>query len=110
MKAFYMDIDCLVVPSLWEPQGLVEIEAQTLGVPVVASNTEALNEIVQDGQNGLLFETGNATDLADKILLLQSQPDLCNKLIAGGLATSRQYDVAGYVSRLKTMYEQLLCA
>ncbi len=110
MKSFYMGLNCLVVPSLWEPQGLVEIEAQALGVPVIASNTEALNEIIQDGQNGLLFETGNAEDLANKILLLRSQPDLRDKLTAGGLATSRQYDVERYVSQLRTIYEQLLCA
>jgi len=40
IASFYNDLDCLVVPSTWEPQGLVEIEAQTLGVPVIASNTE----------------------------------------------------------------------
>lgn len=107
MTSFYASLDCLVVPSLWEPQGLVEIEAQALGVPVVASNTEALNEIIQDGQNGLLFETDNAADLAEKILLLRSQPDLCNKLAAGGLVTSRQYDIAHYTTQLGTFYEQL---
>jgi len=55
MKSFYSGLDCLVVPSLWEPQGLVEIEAQALGVPVIVSNVEALNEIIHDGENGLLL-------------------------------------------------------
>jgi len=110
MKSFYSGLDCLVVPSLWEPQGLVEIEAQALGVPVIVSNVEALNEIIHDGENGLLFEPGDAHDLAEKILLLQSQPGLRGKLVAGGLATSRQYEVARYVLQLRELYQQLLCA
>lgn len=107
MKSFYSGLDCLVVPSLWEPQGLVEIEAQASGVPVIASNTEALNEIIQNAQNGLLFETGDAHDLAGKILLLRSQPEFYDKLIAGGLATSRQYEVSRYAFQLNEIYERL---
>ena len=108
IASFYNDLDCLVVPSTWEPQGLVEIEAQTLGVPVIVSDTEALNEIIQDGQNGLLFETGNAADLAAKIQLLQSQPGLCHRLMAGGLETARQYDISRYVAQLETLYEDVV--
>jgi glycosyltransferase involved in cell wall biosynthesis len=108
MRSFYRTLDCVIVPSLWEPQGLVEIEAQASGVPVIASNAEALNEIIQDGQNGLLFRPGDALDLADKILLLQSQPDLREKLTAGGLATSREYDISRYASQLSSLYARLL--
>jgi glycosyltransferase involved in cell wall biosynthesis len=104
IASFYNDLDCLVVPSTWEPQGLVEIEAQTLGVPVIVSNTEALNEIIQDGRNGLLFETGNAADLAAKIQMLQSQAGLCHRLMEGGLQTARQYDIGRYVAQLETLY------
>ncbi len=107
MKSFYNGLDCLVVPSLWEPQGLVEIEAQASGVPVIASNTEALNEIIQAAQNGLLFEPGDARELAEKILLLQSQPGLSDKLIAGGLATSKLYEVSRYAFQLRKIYERL---
>jgi glycosyltransferase involved in cell wall biosynthesis len=110
ITSFYNEIDCLVVPSEWEPQGLVEIEAQTLGVPVIASDTEALNEIIQDGQNGLLFEMGNATDLAAKVELLRSQSGLCTRLIAGGLQSARQYDISRYVAQLETLYEQVVSA
>ncbi len=108
MKSFYTGLDCLVVPSFWEPQGLVEIEAQALGVPVVVSNAEALNEIVQDRRNGLLFETGNSSDLAEKILTLRLRPDLREKLATEGLATSMQYDVDRYVIKLRSLYGQIL--
>ena len=54
-----------VVPSLWaEPLGLVAAEAAVRGVPVVASATGGLAEIVKHGTNGLLFPNGDEAALS----------------------------------------------
>jgi glycosyltransferase involved in cell wall biosynthesis len=66
----------LLVPSVaYEPFGLVAIEAFSLGVPVIASRVGALPSIVVDGVNGLLFNPGDAEDLANKILWAERNPD-----------------------------------
>ncbi len=58
----------VVVPSEWfEPFGRVVIEAYAKGVPVVASRIGALEELIADGETGLLVEPGNARDLAEKV-------------------------------------------
>ena len=58
----------IMFPSvLYETFGLSLIEAFACGVPVIASRLGAMSEIVSDGYNGLLFEPGNAIDLADKL-------------------------------------------
>ncbi len=58
----------LVMPSegYYETFGMVIIEAYSRGVPVVASNIGVVPELVSDKQTGLLFEPGNAHDLAEK--------------------------------------------
>ena len=48
-----------IVPSRSEAFGLVNIESMSLGVPVIASNTGGIPEIVRPEVDGLLFETGN---------------------------------------------------
>lgn len=53
-----------VVPSLSEAFGLVNIESMAVGTPVVASRVGGIPEIVRDGVDGLLFEPGNAEELA----------------------------------------------
>jgi glycosyltransferase involved in cell wall biosynthesis len=57
-----------IVPSEWyENQPMAVLEAFAFGVPVIASKVGALEEMVEDGKNGLLFQMGNSNDLKDKI-------------------------------------------
>lgn len=60
----YSNSDVLVFPSHWEGLGLVPIEAMLLNCPVAASRIPAVQEFINDGENGYLFEPGNSDDLA----------------------------------------------
>lgn len=65
----------LVVPSIWnEMFGLVTVEAFANGLPVIASRIGALAHIVRDGETGLLFEPGNADELAAKLQWASQHP------------------------------------
>lgn len=66
----------LIMPSegYYETFGLVIIESYSRGVPVVASNTGVTPELVSDKQTGLLFEPGNAHDLAEKAKWMWDHP------------------------------------
>lgn len=65
----------LVLPSLWYenfPRTLVE--AFACGLPVIASRLGSMVELVEEGRTGLLFEPGDAADLAEKIRWAESNP------------------------------------
>jgi len=65
----------LIFPSEWlETFGLGIIEAFACGVTVIASRQKTIREIIDDGVNGLLFEPGNAFDLAEKVKGVWGQP------------------------------------
>jgi glycosyltransferase involved in cell wall biosynthesis len=65
----------LVLPSIWyENFPRVLVEALACSLPVIASRIGALAELIEDGVTGLLFEPGNATDLAAKINWAQQNP------------------------------------
>lgn len=76
-------IDALVVPSMQESFGLVALEAMAAKVPVIASNVGGLPEIIQDGQNGLLFPRGDSAQLAHILQRLVDQPRQLEALKAG---------------------------
>jgi glycosyltransferase involved in cell wall biosynthesis len=72
----YRSATVSVVPSTFpEALGLTSLEAQASGVPVVVSDAGALPESVSDGQSGIVFENGNAEQLAQAVLgLLMDEP------------------------------------
>jgi glycosyltransferase involved in cell wall biosynthesis len=59
-----------VVPSLAEAFGFVVIESFSVGTPVIGSDNTGIAEIIRHGQDGFLFETANAADLAQKTISL----------------------------------------
>ncbi len=66
----YQRAKFVVVPSYYEPFGIVALEAMACGRPVIASRTGGLAEIVNDGVNGFLVEVGNHLQLAQRMVQL----------------------------------------
>ena len=66
----------LVLPSIWyENFPRTIVEAFACGLPVIASRIGALADLVHDGETGLLFEPGNAQDLAAKMAWAKLHPE-----------------------------------
>ncbi|MBM3499484.1 MAG: glycosyltransferase, partial [Armatimonadetes bacterium] len=89
----YGQADFVVVPSVCEEAfGIVAAEGSAAGRPVIASRIGGLQSTVEDGVTGLLFEPGNAEDLAAKLGTLLADADLRRRLGEAGRArASRRY-------------------
>ncbi len=75
----------LLLPSrVYENFAVSVLEAYAMGKAVVASRIGAVTELVQDGVTGLLFEPGNAADLAEKVNRLRADPVLAAELGRNG--------------------------
>jgi glycosyltransferase involved in cell wall biosynthesis len=73
---FLQITDIYIQPSLWEGFGITLLEAMAMGLPVIASDTGGMAEIVEDGINGLLFRNKDTQDLYQKIILLLRDREL----------------------------------
>lgn len=80
LHAFYNAAYVTVFPSLYEPFGIVALEAMSAGKPVVASNTGGLSEIVEHGKNGLKVPPGDIEALANTIVELLLNPEMAKRL------------------------------
>ena len=75
-------LDALIMPSTYpESFGRSAIEAQAVGVPVVASRIGALAEMIEDGRTGLLVAPGDPSALASALTRLMQEPPLRHRLI-----------------------------
>jgi len=108
MARFYGLLNCFVIPSHWEPMGMVAIEAQACGIPVIASDVEGLNEIVVDGENGLLFTAKKEKELAEKIILLRTDGGISGRLSENGLKNIDRYSLNNYLEKTGRIYEKVL--
>jgi glycogen synthase len=59
---------CAVFPSLYEPFGIVALEAMAAGCPVIVSRVGGLAEVVEHGETGLLVPPDDAKAIADRVL------------------------------------------
>lgn len=85
--------DIAVVPSREEGFGLSALEVMACGVPLVATRVDALQEVVVDGETGLLFDVESPEDLATIIEILMRDVTLRQQLAIAGIAhVRRHYD------------------
>jgi len=102
------NIDCLVLPSQWDPCPMIFFEAQAMGVPVVCSDVSSVNELIEDGKNGVLFEPEDPEDLAASVNEVKRFEDLREQLGEAGLEFASSHDSENYRNRLEEAYERVL--
>jgi glycogen(starch) synthase len=73
---------CVVIPSLYEPFGIVGLEALAAGAPLIVARTGGLAELVSGTHAGITFEPGNPEDLAGAIEQVLRRDELAALLVA----------------------------
>ncbi|WP_026426144.1 glycosyltransferase family 4 protein [Actinokineospora inagensis] len=71
--------DAVVLPSRYEPFGIVALEAAAVGVPLIASTAGGLGEVVIDGETGLSFTPGDVAAIATAIRQVLNDPTSARK-------------------------------
>lgn len=97
--------DMLVLPSFMEGLPIVLMEAMALGLPVIGSRVAGVPELIEDGQEGLLFRPGDWDDLRRQIARLRDDGALGDRLAAAGRAkVEREFDIATAVAPLVSRF------
>ena len=98
----YQDASVFVLPSLYETEGMVVMEAMACGCPLLISNspTSAAKDFVHN--NGYTFNYKNPQDLADKIEKLMNNPDLCEIMRNISIDEVQKYSFTISVEKLES--------
>ena len=95
-----------VVPSYSESFGLVAIEAQACGTPVIAANVGGLPTAVAHGQSGLLVQGHNPENWAQEILRVVADEDLRARLRGGAIKHAAQFSWDKTADALIQVYQE----
>jgi D-inositol-3-phosphate glycosyltransferase len=107
---YYAMADLCVVPSLTESFGLVALEAQALGTPVVAASVGGLREIVEDGVTGLLVEGHEPADYARAMAEVLRDPVRLAEMGDEARHRAARFTWRRAVDRVAAIYDRLSAA
>jgi L-malate glycosyltransferase len=105
---FLKTFDIFVSASHIEGLGTSILDAQAVGLPVIATKTGGILEAVFHEQNGLLVPPNSAADMAAAIIRLYDDPDLRNRLAEKGKQTVQEFSIEKTVEKNLKLYDELL--
>ena len=105
---FYSAADLCVMPSYSESFGLVGLEAQACGRPVVGSDVTGLRSVIRDEVSGYLIAGHDPATYADRIGRLLDDPDLARQMGLRGRLLAQRFSWTRTADRLQELFEGVL--
>ncbi|HNG57038.1 MAG TPA: glycosyltransferase family 4 protein, partial [Solirubrobacterales bacterium] len=110
LHSLYRIADLTVVPSIYEPFGLVALEAMASECPCIAADTGGLREVVPIEGAGLRFRASDPEHLAEAAIQVLGDPELSKRMIEEGLAHIRRFDWDEIGEQTLDLYEGLVAS
>jgi glycogen synthase len=107
LHSLYRIADVCVVPSIYEPFGLVALEAMASGCPCIVADTGGLREVVPHEEAGLRFRPRDPEALAEVAIRVLSDDELGRRLVAEAYEHLRRFDWADVAERTAAVYASL---
>ncbi|GEA88840.1 GDP-mannose-dependent alpha-(1-2)-phosphatidylinositol mannosyltransferase [Cellulomonas cellasea] len=102
-------VDVYCAPQIGgESFGIVLVEAMSAGTPVVASDLGAFRRVLEEGDAGVLFRTGDPADLARTLVRVLGDAPLRAALVERASAAVRRYDWSSVTHEVLTVYEMVV--
>ncbi|MEM1994806.1 MAG: glycosyltransferase family 4 protein [Nitrososphaerales archaeon] len=109
IRKLFLAADVCVVPSIYEPFGIVALEAMAAGCPVVASDTGGLSEIIEHEKTGIKVYPNNADSLAWGILRVLESKELVEQIRKNMREkVEREYKWSAIAEATKNVYEKVV--
>jgi D-inositol-3-phosphate glycosyltransferase len=105
---FYAAADVCVMPSYSESFGLVALEAQACGRPVVASGVSGLRSVVRDEVSGYLIDAHDPAIYAERIGRLLADPELAQQMGRRGRLLAQRFSWTRTADRLESLFESTI--
>ena len=107
LDSLYRIADLCVVPSIYEPFGLVALEAMAFGCPCIVADTGGLREVVPNDDVGLRFRSRDPESLGQMAERLLTDAELRDRLVAEASEHVLSFDWADVARQVAEVYREL---
>jgi glycosyltransferase involved in cell wall biosynthesis len=104
----YARADLFVLPSLFEPYGIVLMEAMAAGLPIVASRVGGIPDVVSEGENALLCPPNDSVALAAALERLARDTTLRARFVRAGRARVQQFSWTRVIPQWIRLFETVV--
>ena len=108
LHSLYRIADVCVVPSIYEPFGLVALEAMASSCPCIVADTGGLREVVPHDEVGLRFRARDPESLAEMTVRVLDDAKLCRRLTAEAFEHLRRFDWGDVAERTASVYAEVV--
>ena len=105
LSAIYKKAFAFIFPSFYEGFGFTPLEAMTLGLPVLTSNTSSLPEVVGDA--GIMHSPNDSQSFAESIMRLENDEELYDQMKAKSLVQSDKFQINEITKELVNIFNEL---
>lgn len=107
MLTYYASLDTFVMASYWEGLPMTQLEVLAMGVPLITTNGPGMDEVIFDGESGILCPIKSPETLASAIERLKDDDGLRVSLAQKGCVLAAQYSLDFFMIHLEEMYQIL---
>nr|WP_309823000.1 glycosyltransferase [Microbacterium sp. 1154] len=105
LRTLYSRASVFAIASIAELQSIATMEAMASGLPIVAANAVALPHLVHEGENGYLFEPGDADELAARLTdVLTAAPEDRERMQQASLDAVAVHDITRTLDTFEALY------
>ena len=108
LHSLYRIADLCVIPSIYEPFGLVALEAMASGCPCIVADTGGLREVVPTADVGLRFRAKDSRSLAGMVERVLTDEELRDRLVAEASEHVLRFDWGDIARQTAAVYERLI--
>ena len=109
LKKYFKAADIFVLPTRYDPWGLVINEAMAVGLPIITTNKCVAGlELVLEGENGYIVPVDDSKELSKKILKLIDNENLLEKLSRNNLKKINEYTIESMVQKHIETFKEIL--
>ncbi len=108
INKIYPILTLTALSSLWEGLPVVFQESMVAGKPIVANDVDGARDVITDGKTGYLVTPHQPQEMADRILTLLNNEELCQQMSVTARQHPEQYSSTGMVKQIESLYLELL--